>query len=924
MKIKLILILCILSFGVLNAQNLSISDLTNICGKSTYEQAATILTQKGWAFYKTETGRWFDGSAYRCTIWSHSRDEWEGNKAQAWFHIYCYNNKVCAINYQMFDDKQYARMESQMAGTGFKFQKTEYRDNSPIMSYSNNLFYITIRNSRDDVANYGNRYTFELIKKGSQADTKNGNKEEDYGGKTFKYHLKDGYWDGLCNVYYSNGQLLMTANYVKGEISGIYKKYDYEGHLIYNGTLHDRKFTGAVKEYDEDGHIVREGNATNLHILSRSVNIYKSGASDQFVTDITFRNDENFTGTIRKYYDGELIREGKMSNGKFTGWAEKQCIERQIGETIEDFSESQANAEYGALIMYIALHGDTIPLYTTKITYVNNKPHGEIKTYDEQKRVMYIQKYQNGMKVGDFQRFDENGNLFMKGSYNNENEFSGTIWGYDDGGILIAEAAVRNDVLHGERKQFYPNGKLKRIETFVEDELDGTYREYLENGTLVSDGTMHNGKFTGMKKIYYDGDTSIALIFNLREDLFHGHITAFNEKGEIVKEGDFIAGEGSFVMKDSLNRTIRIEPIINNLEHGDEIHYTYNTDNSIAEIAITEYESGEETGNAQIISRDTMVEMSENGNLLTLYVTEDSSFTENYQSKTWTKMHAISLKNGKKNGIEWICYPQEDCYDYVECNYKDGIREGDYKVYTNTRNDFKSAKLRYSFRYIAGKPHGNYYNYGKDSTFISKKFDHGQITYCMMPFNTDAMPDDSFIAYQIKFERFEDKNHWQRTFYFKDSIVEQTLHFFMEYPYTIMSFTSPSDYCYDTYTPDIFYFPLSDDICNESTYPDGDYHCIYQDGTKDIRGQYYKQDKIGEWTILYPKQSIKQVIFYGTNSEPLSEMFYTLSGQLFSGEFVEDLSDDTYMICPIKKGVRHGKAKICSKATRMVIEKKKY
>ena len=879
MKRCFCLITIVLFILTSNAQYLSITDLTNICGKSTYEQAATILTQKGWAFYESKTGRWFDGSTYRCTIWSHSRNEWDGEKAQAWFYLYCYDNKICAINYQMFNDNHFAKMDAQIGSAGFKFIKTEYKDNNPVMNYSSSQFVMTVKNSTDDVANYGNRYTFNLIKKGSQADTENGKKIETYWGRKIEYTLVDGEKHGHQKVYYSNGKIKTITTYTHGNETGPYKEYDEEGRLIADGQVKNGEFTGKVKEY-ENGKLVRDG-----------------------VIGVN-----GFTGWQKFYEDGILIGEINIKNGEPHGECKSYYTNGKIKE---------------------------------RFTAVQGEKNGPAKYWDEDGRLIFEGTLSPSTNDG----YDE----LYEDMFNEELEYvaTGHVWQYDDDGNVESEWYLKEGKKSGKSKSF-EKGKLKSEQTYVDgeangfyksyydngqiqydlilknDKPEGQYKEYLENGTLIADGTMHEWKFSGMRKIYNEYDSTITAIYNFKEDLFHGHIVIFDKNGSIKKEGDFTEGTGQLITKDSLGRILCIEPYINNnQENGNEIHYTYNVNNRIEGITITEYKNGIETGNAQIISRDTMVEVSENGNLITLYVTKDSLFTENYKLKTWTKTHTIHLQNGERNGREWIRIPVDDGFDYVECTYSNDVLHGAYRVFHNSTDNFGTAKLSYSFSYSNGMPHGKYTHYGSDSTYVSKIFDHGEITYCMIPFNTDAIPDASFVPYQIEFERLENKNHWKRTFYYRDSIVEQTLHFFMEYPCPIVSLTTPPDYRYDTYTPEIFYFPLSDGICNESVYPDGAYHCTYKNGTKDIKGQYYKLNKIGEWAITYPKQSIKQVITYNRYSVQETEIFYTMEGQLYSGAFIEDFPD-SYMVCPIKKGIRHGTAKIYSTATRQVIGKKKY
>ncbi len=145
-----------------------------------------------------------------------------------------------------------------------------------------------------------------------------------------------------------------------------------------------------------------------------------------------------------------------------------------------------------------------------KMFFKSGLPHGDAVTYKKDGEVIQKINFINGKMNGEFILFDKNkmkarliykdDKIDGKAEYFDENEKVIGIENYKDGkkeglvewkdseGNLIFQENYKNGLLDGERKEFYPNRKLKRKIFFSQGKVIGVPEEFDEKGNRKSAG----------------------------------------------------------------------------------------------------------------------------------------------------------------------------------------------------------------------------------------------------------------------------------------------------------------------------------------------------------------------------------------------------------------------------------------------------
>ncbi len=112
-------------------------------------------------------------------------------------------------------------------------------------------------------------------------------------------------------------------------------------------------------------------------------------------------------------------------------------------------------------------------------------------------------------------------------------------------GKLIEEANYRQDKLEGERRYFYPNGKVESIENYKNGLLHGKYRKFLEDGAPRIEQDYVDGVMQGLSIRYYPNgnvEERVTMVNNEESGLFQ----EFYENGQLKVEGTYaLVGEES-------------------------------------------------------------------------------------------------------------------------------------------------------------------------------------------------------------------------------------------------------------------------------------------------------------------------------------------------------------------------------------------
>lgn len=145
----------------------------------------------------------------------------------------------------------------------------------------------------------------------------------------------------------------------------------------------------------------------------------------------------------------------------------------------------------------------------------SNQKHGFWK-FSEGEDFNYEGEYCNGLKVGEWKRYDKKGNLVLVGSYNKTGRKNG-VW-----------------------KWYYRSGELNREVSYKNGTHHGYFRKYWDNGTIYEEGSHVNSKRDGEWKIYQRYNNKIDFIVNYKKNIPIGISTFYDINGNIDREILFI------------------------------------------------------------------------------------------------------------------------------------------------------------------------------------------------------------------------------------------------------------------------------------------------------------------------------------------------------------------------------------------------
>jgi antitoxin component YwqK of YwqJK toxin-antitoxin module len=455
------------------------------------------------------------------------------------------------------------------------------------------------------------------------------------------------------------------------------------------------------------------------------------------------RGQENITdGYVKFYYpNGQVSSEGLMINGKPDGYWKTYYVTGIIKS-----EGKRTNHLLDSIWLFYDVKGDTIQ----KISYMYGKKNGYLITFDystagdgsgrgtiiskelyiddrkEGKSYYYFPdaklksevSYLNGKKQGLSKEFDESGKTISLVYYHN-----GYVTERED-----INRKDKNGLKQGVWREFYPDGRIKKEENYVNDILDGFYKEYNEKGDMVLLLNYKKGNLVIDEKEAeqdvnveirnkYDDQSRLISSGAFRNNIpvgIHrefgpdGSVTAariYNDAGKVVSEGIIdIEGKRVGEWKDyypegNLKATGNY---VDNLRSGKWTFYFRN--NKIEQTG--EYIKGKENGiwtwyyeNGNTWREESYFNGREDGVMV--------EYLEN--GKVITRGDYV---DGEKEG-EWYYRVG----DHIEVgSYITGLRDGKWKYFYN------DSTLQYEGDYFQGNPDGKHKLYYENGNVKEERY----------------------------------------------------------------------------------------------------------------------------------------------------------------------------------------------------------
>ena len=139
--------------------------------------------------------------------------------------------------------------------------------------------------------------------------------------------------------------------------------------------------------------------------------------------------------------------------------------------------------------------------------------------------------YVNDTLQGPSTRWYNNGQISSVDNYK-DNLRHGKSLSYDFEGKLISEANYNHDTLDGSYKEYYPTGQAKVEGNYVKGMFDGKWMYYQQDGTIIGMGEYKNG--TGKQRAWYP-DGKLKRIVQYQDNEKQGAEIWYDPEGKIEK-----------------------------------------------------------------------------------------------------------------------------------------------------------------------------------------------------------------------------------------------------------------------------------------------------------------------------------------------------------------------------------------------------
>lgn len=301
--------------------------------------------------------------------------------------------------------------------------------------------------------------------------------------------------------------------------------------------------------------VLPQGEVSEYYSAFKCTKYYKNGKidgplivrdvqSDEIILRETYQN-----GILQSKKEGSVkidTKDSKKSSGKTFS---RSVFERVFYDNGKEVARQILNKQ-GAVVKESGktYTGHAKEFYSNgslkrEAYFENGLPHGKVSIYDQNGRLIAVEKYEKGLKNGQTLLYNFVHNVLSKetidykdGLINGKHQLFGP-----NGKVLLLEE-YKDDKLNGTREIFFENGKCSSRENYKDDKLEGTRQYYYESGQLLYEESYANGKLQGQRKGYYP-DGSLYLQENYLNGLLEGKRIIFNQNGQINLQENYKEGK---------------------------------------------------------------------------------------------------------------------------------------------------------------------------------------------------------------------------------------------------------------------------------------------------------------------------------------------------------------------------------------------
>lgn len=322
----------------------------------------------------------------------------------------------------------------------------------------------------------------------------------------------DGLQDSTWLWYYESGGKSKFGNYEKGVEHGIWINYYENGVIKDSGDYHEGRMNGLWVFKYESGKILQKG---------------------QYDNNIPIGSWSYF------YENGTLKSKGNMSNGTpIENWVTYY----DNGQLNEEISYSKS----GEMFFENVWDKEGNQLVTNR--------NGMYKSFSDMGKVILSGEIKDGLKIGKWQTFFENGKIREEGEFKNDIYLIHNLWNIE--GVQTVKEGNGNYVSYYiEDGAIYETGEIK-------DGLrNGLWNTFYQNsGELLQEVLYRNGKLNGLQTYFFEAG-GVYLSGNMIEDLKQGEWNWYYENGRVSSTATFVndVKEGKQLMYSEVGDIVKEE-----------------------------------------------------------------------------------------------------------------------------------------------------------------------------------------------------------------------------------------------------------------------------------------------------------------------------------------------------------------------------
>ena len=381
--------------------------------------------------------------------------------------------------------------------------------------------------------------------------------------------------NGKYTEYYKNGKIKIQGNYKEGRRNGDFKTF-----------LKNSKSAGSV--IYKDGKIIKstliksmKDNASFSPIsyvnydLDTSYSIGKVDFPNKLLKTYYMYNKKGvLNGDSIKYYEeGNIQSIVPYKNNLIEGLVIRYYENENIKEEV-NYKNDKMNGEAKSYDENGKLNGRTIfkddikleeEVHKENEILKNTFKNGEVVKQDicslngnvKERRVLngnemeYSTFYENGnvkqkiltkdKVIIKEQLYTRNGNIMLNSFFSTDGKPIKEVFEYYPDGKLFRKISTMDEMANGDTLEYYPNGNIKKKAFFKNDKQEGEYTVYYESGVIMQKVLYKNGVRNGEAIAYYENGVieQKAYFVNGKKEKEHlyydknGNLT----KTEIYKNG---------------------------------------------------------------------------------------------------------------------------------------------------------------------------------------------------------------------------------------------------------------------------------------------------------------------------------------------------------------------------------------------------